>query len=69
LKILRTMLRGVWNLGMEREGRALERVVVAWAQVLHPSRTVLEATQEQMDGFFCQLPYECHLEEMVSVGD
>jgi hypothetical protein len=29
----------------------------------------LEATQGQMDGFFSQLPYECHLEEVASVGD
>ena len=29
----------------------------------------LEATQGQMDGFFSPLPYECHLEEMASVGD
>ena len=25
--------------------------------------TTLEATQGQMDGFFSQLPYKCHLEE------
>ena len=29
----------------------------------------LEATQGQMDGFFSQLPYKCHLEEVASVGD
>jgi len=27
-----------------------------------------EATQGQMDGFFSQLTYECHLEEVASVG-
>jgi hypothetical protein len=32
-------------------------------------RTALEATQGHMDGFFGQLPYKCHLEEVVSVGD
>ena len=31
--------------------------------------TVLEATQGQMGGFFSQLPYKCHLEEVASVGD
>ena len=31
--------------------------------------TTLEATQGQMDGFLSQLPYKCHLEEVVSVGD
>ena len=30
--------------------------------------TRLEATQGQMDGFFSQLPYKCHLEEVASVG-
>ena len=29
----------------------------------------LEATLGQMDGFFSQLPYKCHLEEVASVGD
>jgi hypothetical protein len=29
----------------------------------------LEATQGQMDGFFSQLPYKCHLKEVASVGD
>ena len=29
----------------------------------------LEATQGQMDGFFSQLPYKCHLEEVACVGD
>ena len=29
----------------------------------------LEAAQGQMDGFFCQLPYACHFEEVASVGD
>ena len=29
----------------------------------------LEATQGQMDGFFSQLHYECHLEEVAFVGD
>ena len=29
----------------------------------------LEATQGQMDGFFSQLSYKCHLEEVASVGD
>ena len=28
----------------------------------------LEATQGQMDGVFSPLPYECHVEEVVSVG-
>ena len=31
--------------------------------------TALEATQGQMDGFFSQLPYKCHLEEVASGGD
>jgi len=29
----------------------------------------LEATQGQMDGFFSQLPYKCHLEEVATLGD
>jgi len=29
----------------------------------------LEATQGQMDGLFSQHPYNCHLEEVASVGD
>ena len=29
----------------------------------------LEATQGQMDGFFRQLPFRCHLEEVASAGD
>ena len=29
----------------------------------------LKATQGQMDGFFNQLPYKCHLEKVASVGD
>ena len=29
----------------------------------------LEATQGQMVGLLSQLPYKCHLEEVVSVGD
>jgi len=33
------------------------------------SATALEATQGQMDGFFSQLTYKCHLEELASVGD
>ena len=31
--------------------------------------TALEAIQGQMDGFFSQLPYKCHLEEVVYVED
>jgi len=30
---------------------------------------ILEATQGQMDGFFSQLTFTCHLEEVASVGD
>jgi len=37
--------------------------------VLGLNRSALEATQGQMDGFFSQLPYKCHLEEVASVGD
>ena len=33
------------------------------------SKTALKATQGQMDGFFGQLPFKCHLEEVASVGD
>ena len=33
------------------------------------SYTDLEATHGQMDGFFSQLPYECYLGEVASVGD
>ena len=29
----------------------------------------LEATQGQMDGFCSQLPYQCYLEEVASVGE
>ena len=32
------------------------------------SHPALQATQGQMDGFFGQLPYKCHLEEVASVG-
>ena len=31
--------------------------------------TALEATHGQMNGFFSQLPYKCHIEEVASVGD
>jgi len=31
--------------------------------------TTLEATQGQIDGFFSQLPYKCHQNRVVSVGD
>jgi len=31
--------------------------------------SALEATHGQMDGFFGQFPYKCHLEEVASVGD
>ena len=37
------------------------------AQVL--PNPALETTQGQMDGFSYHLPYKCHLEEVVSVGD
>ena len=30
---------------------------------------ILEATQGQINGFFSQLPYKCHLEEVTSVSD
>ena len=33
-----------------------------------PSRTILETTQGQIDGFFSQLPFECYLSELVPVG-
>ena len=33
------------------------------------SRAGLEATQEQNDSFFSQLPYKCYIEEVASVGD
>ena len=33
------------------------------------SRSALEATQGQMDGFFSQLPYKCHQNRVASVGD
>ena len=32
-------------------------------------RTILEATQGQIDGFFSQLPYKCHQNRVASVGD
>ena len=32
-------------------------------------RAVPEATQGQMHGFFSQLSYNCHLEEVAFVGD
>ena len=34
---------------------------------LRPTPSAPEATQGQMDGRFCQLPYRCHLEELASV--
>ena len=30
---------------------------------------VISHTNGQMDGFFSQFPYKCHLEEVASVGD
>ena len=36
---------------------------------LSHSRAALKATQGQMDGFFNQLPYRSHLEEVASVRD
>ena len=36
---------------------------------LASSVSALEAIQGQMDGFFSQLPYKCHLEEVASVGN
>jgi len=51
----------------------------AWGRVarergvhhVHGEKTLaaMEATQGQIDGFFSQLPYKCHLEEVASVGD
>jgi hypothetical protein len=42
-------------------------------EFLHGEKTrsapALEATQGQMDGFFSQLLYKCHLQESASVGD
>jgi len=38
-------------------------------KLLPVRRTVLKATQGQIDGFFSQLPYKCNLEEVASVGD
>jgi len=32
-------------------------------------RLALEAHQGQMDSFFSQLPYKCHLQEVASMGD
>ena len=46
-------------------GLAIVDVVKADRQVI----PTLEATQGQMDGFFCQLLYKCHFEEVVSVRD
>ena len=34
-----------------------------------PHLPTLEITQGQIDGFFSQLPYKSHLEEVVSAGD
>ena len=42
--------------------------VTTWCCIEHFA-TALEATQRQMDGFFSQLPYKCHLEEVASVRD
>ena len=33
------------------------------------SYSALEATQERIDGCLSHLPYKCHLEEVVSVGE
>jgi len=41
-----------------RRGTSVKRITPA-----------LEATHGQIDGFFSQLPYKCHLEEVASVGD
>ena len=40
-----------------------------WWRPCNSCDPALEATQGQMDGFFSQLPYKCHLEEVASVGD
>jgi len=38
----------------------------SWCRV---QESALEASHSQMDGFFSQLPYKCHLEEVASLGD
>ena len=45
-----------------------------WRSVKSPEHhsscpSVMQVTQWQMDGFFGQFPYKCHLEEVASVGD
>jgi len=49
---------------VEREVSFGEGKASHWSKSSRP--TALEATQGEIDGFFSQLPYKCHLEE---VGD
>ena len=57
---------GVWGLGCGVWGLGSGGVCLDAA---FAAPTVLEATQVQIRGFFSQLPYKCHLEEVASVGD
>jgi starvation-inducible outer membrane lipoprotein len=41
----------------------MSEVPLYWQTVARSAHTALEATQGQTDGFFSQLPYNCHLEE------
>ena len=51
------------------EGHPFQVSGVASPQRSQEVGTALEATQGQMYGFFSQLPYKCHTEEVTSVGD
>ena len=51
---------GLERLGIDHKGSVTDLLVCSPA---------LEATQVRIDGFFSQLPYKCHLEEVAFVGD
>jgi hypothetical protein len=64
---------GLGGLRHRTESRNTKRLDFLWRVASFHGcpthRPAGKATQGQMDGFFSQLPYKCHLKEMVSVGD
>ena len=58
---------------MHDQALAQERVLDVTLQGLQLERSAsalptLEATQGQIDGFFSQIPYNCHQSRVASVG-
>ena len=58
--------RGTPAILPQKKSRSLQGHPFEPFNVFERSKSALEATQGQMDGFFNQLPYKCHLEEVVS---